>query len=609
MSTDFPPHVLREYALLADGERGALIGPRGDLVWMCAPAWHSDAVFSALIGGRGAYAVTPATMRYVWGGYYEEGSLIWHSRWITDSSVIECREALVLPANPHTAIILRRVIAVRNAAEVRVVLDPRAGFGRHRMESLSRQAGMWTARTGPLHLRWTAGPGVRRGRDGSLNMRLQLEPGAQHDLVLEISDHPMDEQPVAPGPAWEATEAAWAREVPALDDTLAPRDARHAYTVLRGLTSAGGGMVAAGTMSLPERATAGRNYDYRYAWVRDQCYAGQAVAASRPEPLLDDAVAFIAARLLEDGPSLKPAYRVDGGEVPDERVLDHLEGYPGGFDKVGNRVNKQFQLDVFGETLLLFAAAARHDHLGSEHWRAVERSAAAIEARWHEPDAGLWELDNQRWAHSRLSCVAGLRAISEHATSGQAARWAQLADAILADVGQDCTHSNGRWQRAPGDARVDAALLLPAIRGAVQPGDPRSMATLKAVIADLNRDGYTYRFRQDERQLGASEGAFLLCGFWLALACQQVGDSVHAIASFERNRAACGPAGLLTEEFDVTERQLRGNAPQAFVHALLLECASSLSHLLTSEGLLTSGGTKPAASDRSESTLDGRNES
>jgi GH15 family glucan-1,4-alpha-glucosidase len=432
---------------------------------------------------------------------------------------------------------------------------------------------------------------------------LRLDCGAHHDLVLEISDRPLAEPPVAPGPAWDATEAAWAREVPALDDTLAPRDARHAYTVLRGLTASGGGMVAAATMSLPERAAAGRNYDYRYAWIRDQCYAGQAVAAARPHPLLDDAVTFISGRLLADGPSLKPAYRADGGEVPDERVLDHLAGYPGGFDKVGNWVNRQFQLDAFGETLLLFTAAARHDHLSSEHWRAVEASAAAIEARWQEPDAGLWELDNQRWAHSRLTCVAGLRAISEHATRGQAARWALLADAILADVGRDCSHPGGRWQRAPGDVRVDAALLLPAIRGAVHPRDPRSLATLNAVMADLSRDGYTYRFRHDEGHLEEAEGSFLLCGFWLALACQQMGWSAHAMASFERNRAACGPAGLLTEEYDVAERQLRGNAPQAFVHALLLECATSLAVLMATDGR------SPTDLDQPESIFDRSNQS
>ncbi|HYZ81867.1 MAG TPA: trehalase-like domain-containing protein, partial [Solirubrobacteraceae bacterium] len=76
------PHVLREYALIADGERGAVVGPRGDLCWMCFPRWHSDACFATLIGGDGTYAVTPLD-RFVWGGYYEQG-LIWRNRWVTD---------------------------------------------------------------------------------------------------------------------------------------------------------------------------------------------------------------------------------------------------------------------------------------------------------------------------------------------------------------------------------------------------------------------------------------------------------------------------------------------------------------------------------------------
>jgi GH15 family glucan-1,4-alpha-glucosidase len=176
-------------------------------------------------------------------------------------------------------------------------------------------------------------------------------------------------------------------------------------------------------------------------------------------------------------------------------------------------------------------------------------------------------------------CVAGLRAMAGHASAGEAAKWSLLADAILADASRDCTHPTGRWQRAPGDPRVDAALLLPAIRGAIPAQDPRSQATLAAVATDVGREGFTYRFRHDERPLGDAEGAFLLCGFWMALATHQVGRDVDAMAHFERNRSACGPPALFTEEFDVVERQLRGNIPQAFVHALLLESAVRLKDL------------------------------
>jgi GH15 family glucan-1,4-alpha-glucosidase len=119
-------------------------------------------------------------------------------------------------------------------------------------------------------------------------------------------------------------------------------------------------------------------------------------------------------------------------------------------------------------------------------------------------------------------------------------------------------------------------LLLPAIRGALPAADPRSLATLVAVRAELAQEGYVYRFRHDRRELGQTEGAFTLCGFFMALADHQRGEALAARTWFERNRAACGPPGLLSEEYDITQRQMRGNLPQAFVHALLLEAALRL---------------------------------
>jgi hypothetical protein len=583
-STEFAPDVLRQYALLADGERGILVGPRGEFAWMCAPQWDSDAVFSSLVGGEGVYAVTPSERRFVWGGYYEDGSLIWHSRWVTATGVIECREALAFPGDPHTAVVLRRIVATDGRARVRVLLDARAGFGAHKMGSLKAEDGAWTARTGGLHLRWSGGAGAKPVAGEGLELHVDLAAGAHHDLVLELSDQAFAGDPVQAGSAWAATEAAWTAAIPRLDGTLAPRDVQHSYAVLRGLTSAGGGMVAAATMSLPERASARRSYDYRYVWIRDQCYTGQAIAAHGPHPLLDAAVTFVADRIAADGPQLKPAYTVTGGPVPDERTLSHLDGYPGGTDKVGNWVNQQFQLDALGEALLLFAAAARHDHLDLEQWQVAEATVKLIETRWGDADAGIWELENRHWAHSRLMCVAGLRAIAAGAAGPQAGAWTTLADAILAHVGSDCLHPSGRWQRAPHDARVDAALLLPAIRGALPATDPRSLATLEAVQADLGSSGYVYRFRQDERSLEEAEGAFVLCGFLMALATHQQGRPTEAIGWFERNRAACGPPGLFTEEFDVRQRQLRGNLPQAFVHALMFEAATELARPLDTSG-------------------------
>ena len=572
---EFPPHVLRDYAFLGDGERGALIGPRGDVAWMCAPRWDSGAVFAALLGGAGAYTITPSAT-FVWGGYYEPGGLIWRSRWVTRSGAVECREALAFPGDPDRVVLLRRVIAVDADAQLDVALDLCDDFAPQQLRDLRCSNGVWTARSGEAHLRWSgAGDAWPVGDGDALGLRLQVPTGQHHDLVLEISDRPIGGEPPRPDTAWEATEQAWRSCVPDLQHCAAPLDTQHSYAVLRGLTSASGGMVAAATTSLPERSGAGRNYDYRYAWIRDQCFAGHAVAAAAGgQPLLDDAVRFVSARLLEDGDRLAPAYTVAGGRVPDESHL-HLPGYPGGSDVSGNHANDQFQLDAFGESLLLFSAAAAHDRLDDDGRAAAQVAARAIGERWQETDAGIWEIEPKAWTHSRLICAAGLRAADAADLAG-GRDLLGLARRVEEHTAARATHPSGRWQRAPDDPGNDAALLLPAIRDADLADDERSLRTVRSYLEDLTHDGYAYRFRHDDRPLHEAEGSFLLCGFMVALAHHRAGDRTEAFRWFERTRAACGPPVLYTEEFDVHQHQLRGNIPQAFVHALMVECSAVL---------------------------------
>jgi hypothetical protein len=572
--------VLREYALVADGERGAVVGPDGEMVWLCFPCWDGPAVFAGLVGGGGGYQVVPEG-RHVWGGSYEPGSLIWRSRWVGPHGAVTSRDALALPARPDQVTILRRVTAERDAS-VRVVLAVRSDFGRRGVRGLRRDDdGCWRGDLDGATVCWSGAPHARVVPDGvhhDLEATITVEGGRVHDLVLTITSG-SDPVRIDAGDAWSATEEEWRRRAATHRPGVAARDVQHAHAVLAGLTSSTGAMVAAATLGLPERAEQGRNYDYRYAWVRDQCFAGIAAAHGGNPPLVDAAMRFVCERVHDDGPALAPAYTVTGGAVPDEHELS-LPGYPGGSDTVGNRANAQFQLDAFGEVLQLVAAADACDQADADGWRAAQIAAEVIAQRWQEADAGIWELEPARWTHSRLACVAGLRAVAGRPGAGaSAARWSALADAILAETSADALHPSGRWQRSATDARVDAALLLPGIRGAIAPQDPRTRATLDAVIAELGDDCYAYRFRHAGQPLARAEGAFLLCGFLVSIALADQGDTVGAARWFERNRSACGPPGLFTEEFDVVERQLRGNLPQAFVHALLIEAAHRLDAL------------------------------
>ena len=569
----YPPHTLREYAMLADGCRGALIGPRGDISWLCAPNWDSPAVISHLIGGDGVYALTP-TDTYVWGGSYERESLIWRSRWVTTSSIIESREALAFPGDPHRLVLLRRIEAGEKPVELNALLRLSADFGKTPMDKPHQDPeGRWESRVGGLYLRWSGAPDAHWD-EHALRGVFVVEAGRHHDVILEVSDQPLPD-PVDPGRAWSSTENAWHAAIPDFSRTAAPRDAAHSYATLRGLTTPGGGMVAAATLGLPERAEAGKNYDYRYAWIRDQAYAGLACAVDEPYPLLDDAIAFTSARLLEHGDQISPGYCTDGRDIPKESTLG-LDGYPGGSDVVGNWVRQQFQLDSIGETLQLLAAGARFDRLNTDQSEAIEVAIKVIEKKWNEPDAGIWELDNAWWTQSRLSAVAGLRTVAHQLTGGQAARAVSLADTILAETSRRCLAGDGSWMRSPVHSGVDASMVLAPVRGGLTPDDPRTLATLARVEADLCEEHHAYRYRADDRPLGEAEGSFTLCGFMLSLAHLQQGNSVEAFRYFDRQRTVAGPPGLITEEYDVQQRQLRGNMPQAFVHAMLLECSQRL---------------------------------
>ncbi|MFC4911666.1 glycoside hydrolase family 15 protein [Actinomadura gamaensis] len=562
-------HVLRDYAFVGDGERGALVGPHGDFAWMCFPSWESEPVFSGLLGGTGTYVVCPVAERRVWGGYYEEHGLVWRSRWVVPDGLVECHEALARPADRERAVVLRRLRGVKGPVRIRV----RFGIGDDR--ELRREGGAWLGKADGVHFRWTGVPENATG--WPLAFELELAEGETRDLVLELSTRPIEGRPEEPDRLWRRTRDDWQARIPDCSDTLAPRDARLAYAVLTGLTSSQGGMAAAATTSLPEHLAGTRNYDYRYAWIRDQCLAGHAVATHGGRlDLLDAATGFVADRLLEDGARLKPAYTVAGGPIPKEREAG-LPGYPGSRAVFGNRVTQQFQLDAFGEALLLFSAAARHDHVDARIADAAARAVRAIGERWHEDDYGIWETELRQWTHSRLVCVAGLRrAAALLATDRERADWEDLADHIQAETAKAALDAEGYWRRAPDDERVDAALLLPALRGAYPVDAEHATATYEKIRQDLEQEGFVYRYRLGDRPLGEEEGAFTLCGFLLSLADLQQNERERALGRFERARSACGTTGLFAEEYDVHQRQVRGNLPQAFVHGLFLETAARL---------------------------------
>lgn len=572
--------ILREQALIADGERGAVIGPRGEIEWLCVPRFDSEPVFSTLLGGLGHYTIAPTDPWNIWEGAYEPGSLIWHGTWVDSDAEIDCINALAYPAKHDTVVILRKVRAVSNTARLSVSLRLASGFDQQALTDLQMKDGVWQGNLNDLKMRWQGAPEAKVGHEGELVFDLELPEGQERLFVLEIGRGNLPTVAADGENLLEETRIAWQRVVSSLPRPGNSDDIRQSYAVLAGLTSHTHGMVAAATMSLPEHEKGYRNYDYRYVWIRDQCYTGQALAALGDNPLFESALTFVTQRVLEDGSQLKPAYCVDGGSVPSQRHVG-LAGYPGGSDVAGNLVHQQFQLDTFGELLNLYSCAARLDRMTDRLWRAVEVCVRAIENCWQVPDNGVWELEAETWVHSRLACIAGLKNISQYAQMPLRLRCEELAERILRDIASYGVNQEGAWRQRPGVEETDAAILLPLARGVLPSFDSRTIATINAVQRDLARDGHLYRFRHPGSELGDAEGAFTVCGFMMVLTLIQNRDIPSAVYYYVHAKKSAANSGLFTEEVEVNTHQLRGNLPQAFVHAFFIEATLKLAPYLT----------------------------
>ena len=504
--------------------------------------------------------------------------MIWRSRWVTDTGIVESREALAFPGQADTGrVMLRRIHATDDAASRRY-FNPAPGTttpaDRH-----ARHRGPWTGRTGnpaPALVRRRPRP-PRRGDRAALVLELTVTGRAASRPGPGNQRRPLPEQPPDPDTDLVRHRNRLAAAVPALEQLSHP--AGHA-AYLRGAPRPDrrtGGMVAAATTSLPERAEAGRNYDYRYVWIRDQCYAGQAVAAAGPHPLLDDAVRFITDRVLADGDQLAPAYTSTGDPVPDQRHPG-----PARLPRRHTTSSATGSTNNSNSTPSARPAAVRRRRPprpdGHRSWRAAEALAAGDRR----------PLDGTRRRHlgNRQPALDPQPAHLRRRTAGHRPARRRPRRRRLADPRRQNRRRHRRHLTAPH--RPLATLpQRPRARtphccshrsaGRCPPTTPAPSPPWTAYLRDLTVDGYAYRFRHDQRPLDEAEGSFTFCGFLVALALHQQHQPVDATAWFERTRSACGSPGLYSEEYDTTERQLRGNLPQAFVHALHLETAARIS--------------------------------
>jgi GH15 family glucan-1,4-alpha-glucosidase len=361
----------------------------------------------------------------------------------------------------------------------------------------------------------------------------------------------------------------------------------HSGSVLQALTyTPTGAIVAAPTTSLPEDVGGMRNWDYRYAWVRDASFTMEALwVAACPDEALDffSWMAGAAASQVRLGEDLQIMFGVGGEHDLTERELPHLEGWRGSKPvRIGNGAWSQRQIDVYGE--LMGAAYRLRDQLGDidEQTRSFLGDVADTAAtRWVEKDQGIWEVrDEPRdFVYSKLMCWSALDRAVEMADllgadDARADGWGRARDEIReAILTRGWSDEAGAFTQSFGGSTLDASNLVMPVVGFLPATDPKMLATIEATAEHLTDErGLVYRYVADDG-LPGGEGTFLLCTFWLAQAWALAGETGKAREVFERAIAYVNDVGLLAEEVDPATGELLGNFPQAFSHIGLINAA------------------------------------
>jgi GH15 family glucan-1,4-alpha-glucosidase len=344
-----------------------------------------------------------------------------------------------------------------------------------------------------------------------------------------------------------------------------------------------GAIVAAPTASLPEQVGAGRNWDYRYTWIRDAAFSLYALLRLG---FTDEAEAFMAwlTQRFRDGHShasgpLQIMYRIDGRAELEEETLDHLEGYRGSAPvRIGNGAAGQLQLDIYGELMDSVYLVNKYGRpIYHDGWESLSRVIEWVCDNWDQADEGIWEVrgGRQSFTYSRLMCwVAVLPA--------DLPKWYAARDAIYYQIMERGWNSERQaFVQHYGTDVLDASVLLMPLVKFIAPTDPRWLATLDGISRELVSDSLVYRYNiaASPDGLEGDEGTFSICSFWYVEALARAGRLDEARLAFEKMLTYANHLGLYSEEIGPTGEQL-GNFPQAFTHLALISAAVNLDRQL-----------------------------
>jgi GH15 family glucan-1,4-alpha-glucosidase len=597
----YPP--IGDYALIADCHTAALVSRHGSIDWCCLPRFDAGSTFGRMLDAErgGACSISPTDGGpWDYARAYRDDTLVLETTLDGPSGqahVIDCFVIGDVERSHPRRQLLRIIEGRRGAVELELRVAPRFDYGGVRP---------WLRRHGH-RLRSAIG-----GNDALVVWcDAELEEDPEHELVARVTvgvgdrvhlnlrycppelvpEHTENEPtPQELDRALEETISwwrDWAKSV-----RLDSRDeaaARRSALVLKALTHGPtGAIVAAPTTSLPEAPGGPRNWDYRFAWVRDSSFSSRAFAELGCVNEADAFRAFIMRSAAGHAEDLQIMYGVGGERRIGEQQLSALEGYRSSAPvRVGNDASSQLQLDAYGELVnLTWRWHGRGHSPSDDDWRFLLSLIDHAAERCTEPDCGLWEWPGKpdHFVHSKVLCWAtldrGIRLADECMRRAPTRRWKQVRDELRATIerrGYD--RKRGVFVQAYDRSELDAALLLLPTVEFVDWRDERMIRTTQAIREELDAgDGLLYRYRRND-ELPGQEGAFLSCSFWLAECLARQGEIEEARVIFDRTVGRANDLGLFSEELDPATGELLGNFPQGLTHLAHIDAAVCLAEV------------------------------
>ena len=584
-----------DLALIGNCTVSALIDRRGSIVWCCMPRFDSTPVFDALLQSADGLPID-GTMTVELEGLarveqaYDAGTAIVRTRlWDERGQGIELVDFAPRFIHRHRVFrpsqLVRRVTPLAGHPRVRFSVRPQGDWGAA-PPAITRGSHHLRYLLPDLTLRLNTSVPLTYLLDGtwfSLHGPMSLLLGPDETLAGGIDETARDFE--------EQTALYWRHWSHRLAVPLEWQDAviRAAITLKLCQFEETGAIVAAMTTSIPEAPHSGRNWDYRFCWLRDAFFVVRALNSLAEVGTMEGYLNWLynVLRTADEG-HVQPLYGIGLERSLPESVVAQAAGYRGmGPVRIGNQAQEHFQHDVYG-SVVLGAAQAFHDHRLFRRGDAADFATleAMGEQAWRlhdQPDAGIWELRTRARVHtsSVLMCWAACDRLARIAVTlalpERAGLWRHRAAVIRSTILQRAwSDERGAFVESLGGRDLDASVLLMGEVGFLPPDDPRFIGTVQALDRALC-DGPFMRRYEAEDDFGRPQTAFNVCSFWRVDALARIGRRDEAREAFESLLARRNAVGLLSEDLDPNTGELWGNFPQTYSMVGIINGAVRLS--------------------------------